>query len=171
MDKKIESICGQKRWHLIFSLHCLCSSISHLFTSRLRLVYYSTLKIANDYLFLHPIMNALLSIFIVSLTWLAYFWSQDYLSYTHWLGFFIYSLFLSNEGSTLETLDYTICIGSTSTFLYFDLYLYFAYAAHYVYFAIYIVYGPSPYGVRWWGLVNKKAITKIRKEMRPDRNQ
>ena len=34
----------------------------------------------------------------------------------------------------LETLDYTICIGSTPTILYFDLYLYSAYAAHYVYF-------------------------------------
>ena len=33
----------------------------------------------------------------------------------------------------LETLVYTICIGSTPTFLYFDLYLYSAYAAHYVY--------------------------------------
>ena len=29
---------------------------------------------------------------------------------------------------------YTIRIGSTPTFLYFDLYLYSAYAAHYVYF-------------------------------------
>ena len=34
----------------------------------------------------------------------------------------------------LETLDYTIRIGSTPTFLYFDLHLYSAYAAHYVYF-------------------------------------
>ena len=34
----------------------------------------------------------------------------------------------------LETLDYIIRIGSTPTFLYFDLYLYSAYAAHYVYF-------------------------------------
>ena len=33
----------------------------------------------------------------------------------------------------LETLDYTFHIGSTPTFLYFDLYLYSAYAAHYVY--------------------------------------
>ena len=33
----------------------------------------------------------------------------------------------------LETLDYTIRIGSTPTFLYFDLYLYSAYAAHRVY--------------------------------------
>ena len=36
----------------------------------------------------------------------------------------------------LETLDHTIRIGSTPTFLYFDLYLYSAYAAHYVYFNI-----------------------------------
>ena len=33
----------------------------------------------------------------------------------------------------LETLDYTLRIGSTPTFLYLDLYLYSAYAAHYVY--------------------------------------
>ena len=33
----------------------------------------------------------------------------------------------------LETLDYTIRIGSTPTILYFNLYLYSAYAAHYVY--------------------------------------
>ena len=32
-----------------------------------------------------------------------------------------------------------IRIGSTPTFLYFDLYLYFAYAAHYVYIYIYAV--------------------------------
>ena len=47
-------------------------------------------------------------------------------------------LFLSDEGPMLETLDYTIRIGSTPTFLYFDLYLYSAYAAHYVYFIVYI---------------------------------
>ena len=34
----------------------------------------------------------------------------------------------------LETLDYTIRIGSIPTFLYFDLYLYSAYAAHFVYY-------------------------------------
>ena len=33
----------------------------------------------------------------------------------------------------LETLDYTIHIGSTPTILYFDFYLYSAYAGHYVY--------------------------------------
>ena len=42
-------------------------------------------------------------------------------------------MFLSDEGPTLETLDFTIRIGSTPTFLYFDLYLNTAYAAHYVY--------------------------------------
>ena len=42
------------------------------------------------------------------------------------------SLFLSEEGPMLETLDFTIRIGSTPTFLYFDLYLNTAYAAHYV---------------------------------------
>ena len=39
---------------------------------------------------------------------------------------------LGKTGPMLETLDYTIRIGSTPTFLYFDLYLYSAYAAHYV---------------------------------------
>ena len=33
----------------------------------------------------------------------------------------------------LETLDYTIHIGSTPSFLYLDLYLYSAYTAHYIY--------------------------------------
>ena len=39
----------------------------------------------------------------------------------------------------LETLDYTIRIGSTPTFLYFDLYLYSAYAAHFVYILNYSI--------------------------------
>ena len=39
----------------------------------------------------------------------------------------------NDEGPMLETLDHTIRIGSTPTFLYFDLYLYSAYAAHYIY--------------------------------------
>ena len=50
--------------------------------------------------------------------------------------FFIYFLFLSDEGPMLETLDYTIRIGSTPNFLYFDLYFYSAYAARYVYLTI-----------------------------------
>ena len=42
-------------------------------------------------------------------------------------------MFLSDEGPTLETLDFTFYIGSTTpTFLYFDLYLNTAYAAHYI---------------------------------------
>ena len=44
-----------------------------------------------------------------------------------------YIIVLSDEGPMLETLDHTIRIGSTPTFLYSDLYLYSAYAAHYVY--------------------------------------
>ena len=44
----------------------------------------------------------------------------------------------------LETLDYTIRIGSTPNFLYFDLYLYSAYAAHYVSFYISICISTLP---------------------------
>ena len=46
-------------------------------------------------------------------------------------------MFLSDEGPMLETLDYTIRIGSTPTTLYFDLYLYSAYTQHTT-FIIYI---------------------------------
>ena len=42
--------------------------------------------------------------------------------------------FFSDEGPTLETLDFAFCIGSTPTFFHFHLYLNTAYAAHYVYF-------------------------------------
>ena len=38
------------------------------------------------------------------------------------------------QGKRNEMYHYTIRIGSTPTILYFDLYLYSAYAAHYVYF-------------------------------------
>ena len=108
-----------------FSLHCLCSSTSHLFISHLYFVYWSTLKIANDL----PIFASYYVFVIVFLTWLAYVRSHDYLSYINSLVFFIYFLFLSDEGPMLETLDYTICIGSIPTFLYFDLYIYI-----YIYF-------------------------------------
>ena len=68
------------------------------------------------------------------LTWLAYVRSHDShligLRSVTWLSllykftrFFIYFLFLSDEGPMLETLDYTIRIGSTPTFLYFDIYI------------------------------------------------
>ena len=39
-------------------------------------------------------------------------------------------MYCQYEGPMLETLDHTIRIGSTPTFLYFDLYLHSAYAAH-----------------------------------------
>ena len=69
------------------------------------------------YLFLHPIMHLLL------------FLSPDWLTFCHviisliYYLFFIYFLFLSDEGPMLETLDHIIRIGSTPTFLYFDLYI------------------------------------------------
>ena len=40
---------------------------------------------------------------------------------------------LSDEGPMLETLDYTIRIGSTPTFLYFDLYCIYIYIYIYIY--------------------------------------
>ena len=43
-----------------------------------------------------------------------------------------FSLTKGQCSNRIETLDYTIHIVSTPTFLYFDLYLYSAYAAHYV---------------------------------------
>ena len=43
------------------------------------------------------------------------------------------SCFLSDEGSSLETLVFTFYIGSTPTYLYFDLYLNTVYAARCVY--------------------------------------
>ena len=57
-----------------------------------------------------------------------------YIGFTRCLTrFFIYFQFLYDEGPMLETLDYAIRIGSTPTFLYFDLYLHSACAARYVY--------------------------------------
>ena len=45
-------------------------------------------------------------------------------------------MFLSDELPTLETLDFTIRIGSTPTFLYFDLYLNTAYTQRTTFFYI-----------------------------------
>ena len=53
--------------------------------------------------------------------------------YLQCLGSTLHFMFLSDEGPTLKTLDFYIRIGSTPTFLYFDLYLYTAYAAHYTF--------------------------------------
>ena len=46
---------------------------------------------------------------------MAYFLSHDYLSYINSLVFFMYFPFLSDEGPTLETLDYAIRIGGKYT--------------------------------------------------------
>ena len=83
-------------------------------------------------LFLHIIMHYYAFVInclphlILSVTWLflLYKFTRFFL--------FIYFMFLSDEEPTLETLDYAIRIGSTPTFLYFDLFLNTAYAAHYV---------------------------------------
>ena len=85
---------GKKRWLLTFSLHCSCSSTSHLFISRLRLVYWSTVKIANDL----PNFASYYAFVIISLTWLAYFLSRDYLSYIYSLGsLFIFCFSLTKD--------------------------------------------------------------------------
>ena len=88
---------GQKRWLLTFSLHCLCSSTSHLFISRLRLVYRSTLKIANilpsfaSYYALLCIYYCFSHLFgLFSVTWLFLLFK--------FTRCFIYFLFLSDEG-------------------------------------------------------------------------
>ena len=52
-------------------------------------------------------------------------------------------MFLSDEGPMLETLDFTLRIGSTPTFSYFDLYLYSAYAVHYVYYSSHLLKLPG----------------------------
>ena len=41
-------------------------------------------------------------------------------------------MFLSDEGPTFKTSDFTFYIGSTATFLYFDFYLNTAYAGHHI---------------------------------------
>ena len=56
-----------------------------------------------------PIFASYYAFVIVSLTWLADVLSHYYLSYINSLGFFLYFYML-------ETLEYTIRIGSTPTF-------------------------------------------------------
>ena len=56
----------------------------------------------------------------------------------------------------LETLDYTIRIGSTPTILYFDLHLYSAYAAHYYYY-----YSIGIHAAKIAGKNNHTTILKI----------
>ena len=88
---------------------------SHLFTSRLRLVYSSTLKIENDL----PIYASYYALLYVHLL---LFLSPDWLIFCHMIisykftRFFIYFLFLSDEGPMLETLDFTIRIAVLQPF-------------------------------------------------------
>ena len=44
----------------------------------------------------------------------------------------VHFIFLSDKGPTFKTLDFTFYTGSTSTFLYFNLYLNNTYPAHYI---------------------------------------
>ena len=70
-------------------------------------------------------MHALL--LFLSLDWLTFYHMIISLLYlSKFTRFLIYFLLHSDDGPMLETLDYTIRIGSTPTILYFDLYLYFA---------------------------------------------
>ena len=57
----------------------------------------------------------------------------------------------------LETLDYTIRIGSTPTFLYFDLYFYSAYAAHYVYFISFTLFNAGLFYIVHGNKTNKQT--------------
>ena len=68
--------------------------VSHLFISHLHLVYWSTLKIANDL----PIFASYYVFVIVFLTWLAYIRSHDYLSYINSLVFLFIFCFSLTKG-------------------------------------------------------------------------
>ena len=63
----------------------------------------------------------------------------------------------------LESLDYTIRIGSTPTLLYFDLYLYYAYAAHYVYFKIGFYFSCKPADTIYAYFLPEHSTTVINK--------
>ena len=87
--------------HLFTPLFMFTPPPTYWFTSRLRLVYWSTLKIEND-----------LPNFAFDITWLSLLYK-----FTRSFSY----LFLSDEGPTLETLDFTIRIRSTPAFSNFDL--------------------------------------------------
>ena len=79
----------------------LCSSTSHLFTSCFCLVYWSTLKIANDLPIFASYYASYYAFVIVSLTWLAYFLSRDYLFHINSLGFLFIFCFSLAKGKRL----------------------------------------------------------------------
>ena len=80
---------------------------SHLFTLPLHLVYWLTLKIANDLLFLHLSMH----------------YNAFNCCFSHLIGL--------RRANARNVRLYYPNISSTPTFSYFDLYLHSAYAAHY----------------------------------------
>ena len=99
----LKKFCYSLRHEMISHLFPFLTSISKLALrlfdlilsiSRLRLVYWSTLKIANDL----PIFASYYAFVIVSLTWLAYFLSHDYLSYINSLVFLFIFCFPLTEG-------------------------------------------------------------------------
>ena len=91
--------------------------------------YWSTLKIANDL----PIFASYYAFVIVSLTWLAYFLSRDYLSYQFTRFFYLFSVSLWRRANARNVRLYYPYWQYTDLF---DLHLYSAYAAHYIYFNI-----------------------------------
>ena len=87
----LKMFCHSFRHEMVSNLFPFLTSINELalrlfdlilFFLRLRLIYWSTLKIGND---LH-IFASYYAFVIVYLTWLAYFLSRDYLSYINSLG-------------------------------------------------------------------------------------
>ena len=93
----LKKFCHSLRHEMISHLFPFLTSISklalRLSISRLRLVYWSILKIANDL----PIF-ASYAFVIVSFTWLAYFLSHDYLSYINSLLFLFIFYFSLTKG-------------------------------------------------------------------------
>ena len=63
----------------------------------------------------------------------------------------------------LETLDYTIRIGSIPTFLYFDLYPYSAYAAHFVFILGFIAWSHDSISIS----IRAKQKAKQRNQVKP----
>ena len=112
---------------LMLWLSCLIPAFVSICVLCMCLVYWSTLKIENDlqYLLLHLLVHYLCIILIVSFTWLAYFMSHDYFSSINALCFDLFCFSLMNALPTLEMLDFTIRIGSTPTFFYFYLFVFY----------------------------------------------
>ena len=103
---------------------------SHLFTSTFMCIYFPLIHFAPPPRFLIDFKKRKLLICFCILWCICCCFSHliGLLSVTQlsllykFTPFFIYFLFLPDEGPMVETLDYTIRIGRTPTFLFFDLY-------------------------------------------------